>query len=249
MASCMQSSGKHLLLMSSTICVAFDLYGTLLDTTSVTHELSKYINESFNLDPGSVAAKWRKYQLEYTWRLVAMGKYEPFDVITRRSLIHVTKEEGLPLSEKAIDSIIKSYGYLTVFEDVPGTLSKLETNGHINAVIFTNGTEKMVKTAIDNSPELKNFSQSAPRYVVVDDMKSYKPSLTVYRHLAKKLGKEDKIDDIWLVSGNPFDIVGAQAAGMRTIWVDRAGKGWADQLGKPTCIVNSLEEVVGHVSG
>ncbi|KAF8528376.1 haloacid dehalogenase, type II [Hysterangium stoloniferum] len=235
--------------MSSTICVAFDLYGTLLDTSSVTKEISKHIPESFSLSASAVSTEWRKYQLEYTWRLVAMGNYEPFDLITRKSLIHAAKDTGLPLTEGSINDVINSYKYLTVFEDVPGTLSRLETDDKIKTVIFTNGTEKMVETAIDNSPELKHFSQSPLPYVVVGDVKSYKPSPAVYQHLAKKLGKEDKIDDIWLVSGNPFDIVGAQAAGMRTIWVDRAGKGWADQLGQPTCIVNSLEEVAGHISG
>ena len=48
---------------------------------------------------------------------------------------------------------------------------------------------------------------------------------------------------------NPFDVTGARAAGLRAIWVDRAGKGWQDRLGggaeelRPTYIVHSLEEV------
>lgn len=55
--------------------------------------------------------------------------------------------------------------------------------------------------------------------------------------------------EMWLVSGNPFDVVGARAVGMQAIWVDRSGGGWTDQLvqgeiGGPTAIVKSLEEVV-----
>ena len=58
--------------------------------------------------------------------------------------------------------------------------------------------------------------------------------------------------DIWLVSGNPFDVVGAKAMGMKAAWVDRAGSGWADQLvggdlGRPT--VKGLDAVVDAVNG
>lgn len=58
--------------MSSTsnIVVAFDLYGTLLSTASVADKLSAH----FGKDKGpELAATWRKYQLEYTWRLNSMS--------------------------------------------------------------------------------------------------------------------------------------------------------------------------------
>lgn len=53
--------------------------------------------------------------------------------------------------------------------------------------------------------------------------------------------------EAYLISSNPFDIVGAARAGMGTVWVDREGNGWADGLGKPKHVVRSLEEVVGIV--
>jgi len=77
----------------------------------------------------------------------------------------------------------------------------------------------------------------------------------VYEYLAKKVGKSrTEMGDIWLVSGNPFDVVGAKAMGMKAAWVDRAGSGWADQLvegdlGRPTVIVRGLDEVVDAVNG
>lgn len=53
---------------------------------------------------------------------------------------------------------------------------------------------------------------------------------------------------MWLVSGNPFDIVGAEACGLRTCWVDRAGGGWVDRLGgRPSVVVSGVGGVVGAV--
>jgi len=51
--------------------IAFDLYGTLLSTESIGKELASH----FGVEQAtSIAAVWRKYQLEYTWRLNSMGE-------------------------------------------------------------------------------------------------------------------------------------------------------------------------------
>lgn len=54
------------------IVVAFDLYGTLLSTESIGKELAKHCEQE---KASQVAALWRRYQLEYTWRLNAMGAF------------------------------------------------------------------------------------------------------------------------------------------------------------------------------
>ena len=53
--------------------------------------------------------------------------------------------------------------------------------------------------------------------VSVDEVQTYKPAPSVYRHLAVRMGTEMK--DTWLVSSNPFDVIGAKSAGLRTAWV------------------------------
>lgn len=50
--------------------IAFDLYGTLLSTESIAHELAKHYGEEVSQ---RLAALWRRYQLEYTWRINSMG--------------------------------------------------------------------------------------------------------------------------------------------------------------------------------
>jgi len=57
---------------SNPTVIAFDLYGTLLSTDSIANELAKH----FRSDKAASLA-WRRYQLEYTWRLNSMS-IEPF---------------------------------------------------------------------------------------------------------------------------------------------------------------------------
>jgi 2-haloacid dehalogenase len=51
--------------------IAFDLYGTLLSTESIAKELASHFGDE---KAASIAALWRRYQLEYTWRMNSMGK-------------------------------------------------------------------------------------------------------------------------------------------------------------------------------
>ena len=56
---------------SKRVVVAFDLYGTLLSTSSIAKKLA----EQFPDKAESIASTWRTYQLEYTWRLNSMGAF------------------------------------------------------------------------------------------------------------------------------------------------------------------------------
>lgn len=152
--------------------------------------------------------------------------------------------------------MMAAYDSLSCFPDVDRTMKSLQTAPDMKAVIFSNGTHSMVSGSINNSPDLAKHAKSFEDIVVVEEVKRYKPHPDVYYHLAKKIGKdtsdEKQMEQIWVVSGNPFDIVGARAVGMNAIWVDRMGNGWQDSLvegekGRPTEVVKSLDKVVTSV--
>lgn len=70
----------------SQIIVAFDLYGTLLSTSSIAHRLEQH----FGQQAQSISAEWRRYQLEYTWRLNSMGTTS-----YNRDMAELTKQADL----------------------------------------------------------------------------------------------------------------------------------------------------------
>ena len=150
---------------------------------------------------------------------------------------------------------MKAYDSLSTFPDVAPALQALAKESGITAVVFSNGTQTMVTNSVKSSPDLGPHASVFKDIVTVEDVKRFKPVPAVYYHLAEKVGKaktKEAMGEIWLVSGNPFDVVGARAVGMQAAWVDRAGNGWVDQLvqgpsGKPTVIVRDLEQVVDAV--
>jgi len=56
---------------SPQLVLAFDAYGTLLSTESIATQLATHFGAAH---AAALAAKWRLYQLEYTWRLNSMGE-------------------------------------------------------------------------------------------------------------------------------------------------------------------------------
>jgi len=63
--------------------LAFDLYGTLVDPIAISGELGRVLGDS---DGREAARLWRLKQLEYSFRLTAMGRYEDFRWVTSRAL-------------------------------------------------------------------------------------------------------------------------------------------------------------------
>lgn len=182
-------------------------------------------------------------------------QYEPFSSITRNSLNHALAESGLSLDDDAVASLMKAYDSLSTFPDVTPALQALAKESGITPVVFSNGTQTMVTNSVNSSPDLGPHASVFKDIVTVEEVKRFKPAPAVYYHLAEKVGKaktKEAMSEMWLVSGNPFDIVGARSIGMQAAWVDRAGNGWVDQLvpkpaGKPTVIVKNLEQAVDAV--
>ena len=78
--------------------------------------------------------------------------------------------------------------------------------------------------------------------VSVDDLKSFKPNPAVYRHFLRKSGASG--NSAWLISSNPFDVIGAVSAGMNAAWVRRSQEAIFDPWGiEPTITVESIVEL------
>lgn len=183
-----------------------------------------------------------------------LDQYEDFSKVTNHSLKHALAEASVSLDEKDIEDLMRAYDSLSTFPDVAPALESISKETNIHAVVFSNGTHDMVSSSVKKSPDLSPHASVFKDIVVIEEIKKFKPAPEVYYHLARKVGKSEKdMGSMWLISGNPFDIVGAKAVGMKACWVDRAGNGWQDGLvegekGRPTAIVKSLEEVLGVVN-
>lgn len=178
------------------------------------------------------------------------------------SFRHALREQSLSLDQESTMDILKAYDDLDTFPDVPSALSSLAQHPNVIPVIFSNGTQSMVENSVHRSRSLAPYSRAFKDIITVDEIKKYKPAPEVYRHLktrAKTFLPFLEMEQMWLVSGNPFDVVGANMVGMKTAWLDRLGNGWCDslidklpgftdtRLGEPNITVRNLEEALDRI--
>jgi len=82
--------------------------------------------------------------------------------------------------------------------------------------------------------------------VSVDAIGTFKPDPAVYEYLAAE-ARAPK-ENIWLISSNPFDVIGAKACGFRTAWVRRdAKRAFAPWEFEPDLVVPGLGELADKI--
>lgn len=151
---------------------------------------------------------------------------------------------------------MKAYDSLATFPEVPDAMATLaEHTGTLQSYIFSNGTYPMVSASVaGQSSGLSPFASVFKELLSVENAQVFKPSPKAYEYLLEQVDKRQDPKDVWLVSSNPFDVVGAVSCGLRAVWVDRTGKGWVDGLGsaigeelKPTAVVKGVDEAVDEI--
>jgi len=216
--------------------IAFDMYGTLADPASFATALDGCVD-----DPKHLAAAWRRQQLEISWLLSVMKRYESWPQVTRYGLEAALQENGIRLAHQQVEMVLEQTRYPALFDDVPEALTALTNAGHELAV-FSNGTADELQTIVAETGIAAYFS----RVITVDDVGVFKPAPAVYEHAAKEM--RQSIGDVWLVSANPFDAAGAKAAGMRVAKLERTPTVRYDFAETPDLIVVSLRELVSALA-
>lgn len=190
--------------------LAFDVYGTLIDTNGVVFALQKMVGDK----APEFSRVWREKQLEYTFRRGLMRRYRDFSVCTQNALNFTCAALQIDLSEADKHILIETYRVLPVFADVVEALDNLSaTNYRLYA--FSNGKSDAVKSLLKHAGILHHFID----VISVDEIGTFKPDPDVYLHLLKRC--DSPAESSWLISGNAFDVMGAKSAGLRGIWLQR----------------------------
>lgn len=212
--------------------LAFDMYGTLVDTLGI----SQHIEQMLPAQGQRVAALWRQSQLEFSFRVTLMERYEDFAYLTRKALGYALAATGNTLTAGQQETLLAQYQQLEPFADTKPGLERLQKAG-FPMVIFSNGAPSMLNQLLD-ATGLRHYFQHV---ISADEVGIYKPSPRLYQHAASRAGCPP--EEIRLISANPFDVTGALNARLHAAWVNRAGSP-PDPLGQsPDVIVKTLVEL------
>jgi 2-haloacid dehalogenase len=212
--------------------MAFDLYGTLLDTESVVAACERRF-------PGrgtELSRFWRQRQLEHSWLRTAMGRFVDFDAVTREALVYAIRALGLgPVDAATTDALVGEYAHLRPFPEVPSTLERLSHTHRL--AVLSNGAEHMLRSALEAAGLLDRFEV----LLSVDRVRKYKPSPEVYA-----------LPVAWFrvapaqcafVSANWWDVAGAKSFGLTAVWVNRRGDPPDELAGPADGEIHGLDEL------
>jgi len=190
--------------------IGIDVYGTLVDPLGIADFLRPLVGDSAD----RLAELWRGKQLEYTFRRAAMGLYENFDVCTKQALKFVLANANVGIPPADETRIVERYQSLPAYADAASGLDRLKASG-FKLAAFSNGVESTLRKLLDNAGLLRFLDE----IISVDEVKTFKPDPRVYAHLARRLNVTP--GNLWLVSSNPFDVIGGKAAGLKAAWIRR----------------------------
>jgi 2-haloacid dehalogenase len=214
---------------------AFDIYGTLIDPMALGQVLETMIGDqaqSFN-------NLWRDKQLEYSFRKAAMKHFNHFSECTKQALEYCDTFFKTGLGESHKSELLGMYRKLPAYAESEPCLKGLKGMGH-EVIAFSNGKKDDLVSLFDHAQINQYFDQ----IVSVDEVRTFKPSPEVYELLKQKSSSSN--DETWLISSNAFDIIGAAAVDMKTIWLKRNPNAVFDPFGlQYTRTFDNLSDFIG----
>jgi 2-haloacid dehalogenase len=219
------------------VTLAFDVYGTLIDTHGVTAALKPHAGDR----AADFSRAWREKQLEYSFRRGLMRKYENFAACTAHALDYTSAHYRIKLNPQDREKLLGAYRALPAFADVMDGLARAKQAG-FRMFAFSNGAADAVEALLTGAG-IRHFFADV---VSVDEIRTFKPDPSTYAHFLKRSAAV--ASDAWLISSNPFDVIGALSAGMRAAWIKRSPDATFDPWGiEPTLTVDSLSGLADQI--
>jgi len=189
-----------------------------------------------------LAATWFAGLLRDGFALTAAGSTAPFAQlgvgVLRASL------GSLPLNrtvDEAIEHIMGGFDELTVHPDVLDgipALAALTTR----LVTLSNGAATVAQRLFERTGIGEHFE----RLLSVEDAGIWKPAPGAYAYAAQQCSVEPI--DMMLVAVHPWDIDGANRAGLGTGWINRTGASYPDYFTAPTFEATSVRHLAKLLS-
>jgi 2-haloacid dehalogenase len=222
--------------------VTFDVYSALYDTPAGLAQALGALFQGRGLaqDPLPAARAWRQAQMEY---LLVANSLDREPASNRRAIAASARaalrslSPGLTPGEER--ALIDAWEHLPAWPEAAAVLTQVRRRPLILATL-SNGDRAMLRALLAALPV--TFDQ-----IVSTEGGKFKPHPSVYRKALDTLGV--RAEDLVHVAGSATDAMGATAAGIQTIWVNRARGAVLDPHFAPAHEVGDLRGILPLLPG
>lgn len=185
---------------------------------------------------------WFAAVLRDGFAVAAADGFALFPDIARFHLERLARAEGHDDPAAAADEVIGGFEHVEAHDDTVAGLRALKDAGHVVAT-FTNGTVPVTRDFL----ERVGATDLVDHLLDVTGPELWKPHAAAYRWACDAIGVRTR--EAAMVAVHPWDIQGAERAGMTGCWLDRSGDGtWPPFLPSPSVTVHRLDEVAGALA-
>lgn len=174
--------------------------------------------------PGATLEAWFGRMLHAATSLTLVGEFRPFRELAETTLRSVFVQ--LELDEGQVPRVLGAFGELDAYPDARVAFDRLEQAG-VGAATLTNGGADHTRGLLRRAGLLDRVVE----VITVDEVEAYKPAAAPYLHAAERLGAEPA--ELALVAAHGWDVLGARAAGLGAVWVDRLEGRWPFPIPQP----------------
>ena len=191
--------------------VIFDVLGTLFSLDAVRAKLA-----DAGAPPAALEA-WFERTLHGALTLTTVGEFRPFRDVARAAL--QTTLAQLELDVAQAEEILGGLSEVQPHDDAAAALERL-AGEDVRIVALTNSGAQQTEEILEQAKLRDRFE----RVFSVAEVGAYKPDRRPYEHVLDELGVA--ANEATLIAAHAWDVVGAGAAGLAAIWIDRLERRW-----------------------
>lgn len=201
--------------------VTFDVYSALFDThAGLAEALARLVQQrGVTYDVELTAWSWRAAHKEYLllWNSLHDGGASN-RIAIEVSARHVLRHLDPPLAPEEVEMLVGAWERLPLWPETVEVLQEVRARVPLVGVV-SNGDRAMLESLLRSVPV--RFDR-----IVSTEGGKYKPHPSVYARALEALGVG--APELLHVAGSATDAMGATAAGIRTLWVNRSSEAVVD---------------------
>jgi 2-haloacid dehalogenase len=214
------------------VCM-FDQYGTVVDMQTGLWEVAVDFLKAkgWKGNAYEFVTWWRRTHFENSMIDALLHReHTSYREIGHLSVRHVLTRARIAHTEDEVRFLVSCIERLKCFPEVPAALARLHTKYRL--VVLSNGDPDMLEAA------KPHHGIPFDAVISVAEAGAFKPHRATYEMAAGKVGVA--MHEVLFVANHEFDCVGAKAAGMRTAFIDRRNRPFANWPYQPDLKLPSM---------
>lgn len=210
--------------------LVFDVNETLLRVDALQPEFTRVFD-----DPHAMK-EWFDALVLYSQTVTLIDSYEDFSTLAEQALEMVAAAKHVVMKDEDNRAILQKMLALPAHSEVSAALEKLHAAGFRLAAL-TNSSHKAAESQLANAGIRHHFE----RVLSVDAVRKFKPAPETYAYAGSELKAAP--GEMMLIAAHPWDILGANRAGLRTAFIRRSGKALFGESSKAEFTAADLAEL------